>query len=227
MARKSRIGLPGVPQHVVQRGNNKQACFFNEADYFYFLDTLYQCLEDNGCLLHAYILMSNHVHLLVTPETTAGISMLMRDIGRKYVRYFNDTYGRTGTLWEGRFKSSLVDSERYCLSCYRYIELNPVAAKMVLVPEDYPWSSYHTNALGEDSDLVTPHATWLSLGKNDDCRQMAYRELFKVRLSTEDIEALRFGVSKQLPVGSVEFKAKIESAISVRLGTGKRGRPCF
>lgn len=224
MTRKQRIGLPGVPQHVVQRGNNKQACFFNEADYYFFLATLYESLENNGCLMHAYVLMTNHVHLLATPNTTDGISLVMRDLGRKYVRYFNDTYGRTGTLWEGRFKSSMVDSERYCLSCYRYIELNPVAAKMVLAPEDYPWSSYHTNALGQTSDLLAPHATWLSLGNNDTGRQKAYRKLFDEKLTTEDIEALRYGARKQLPVGSVEFKEKIESALSVRLGTGKRGR---
>ena len=225
MARKPRVGLPGIPQHVVQRGNNKQACFYNEADYYYFLTVLYDGLENNGCQLHAYVLMTNHVHILVTPASKDGVSSMMMDVGRKYVRYFNDTYGRTGTLWEGRFKSSLVDSERYCLACYRYIELNPVAAKMVPLPEDYPWSSFHTNALGEPSDLVSPHATWLSLGGNDEARQNAYRELCREKLATEDIEAFRFGARKQLPVGSPDFKAKIESALSVRLGTGKRGRP--
>ena len=225
MSRKQRITLPGVPQHVVQRGNNKQACFFNEADYYFFLAALYDGLENNACQLHAFILMTNHVHLLVTPTTKDGVSLLMRDLGRKYVRYINDTYGRTGTLWEGRFKSSMVDSERYCLACYRYIELNPVVAKMVPVPEDYPWSSFHTNALGETSDLIFPHATWLSLGETDEERQKAYRELCEEKLSADDVEALRYGTRKQLPVGSPEFKANIESTLSVKLGTGKRGRP--
>ena len=227
MVRKPRIGMPGVPQHVVQRGNNKQFCFYNEADYYFFLTVLYEALEKNACRLHAFVLMTNHVHFLVTPSTKDGTSGLMRDLGRKYVRYFNDTYGRTGTLWEGRFKSSLVDTERYCLACYRYIELNPVAASMVPVPERYPWSSYHTNALGETSKLLTPHSTWLSLGSTDDARQRIYRELFKEKLPAEDIEALRYGLSKQLPVGSLEFKAKIESELSIVLGTGKRGRPTF
>ena len=225
MSRKQRIGIPGVPQHVVQRGNNKQACFFGEADYHYFLAILYDCLEKNKCVMHAYVLMTNHVHLLITSSTRDGVSLLMRDLGRRYVRYFNDTHDRTGTLWEGRFKSSLVDSERYCLSCYRYIELNPVSAKLVSEPEDYPWSSYHVNALGKTCEPIYPHSTWLALGEDDIRRQQAYRELFKEKLSLEDIEALRFGAKKQLPVGSAKFKARVESAMSVTLGSGKCGRP--
>ncbi len=216
--------MPGIPQHIVQRGNNKQACFFNESDYYFFMQTLFESLQKNECHLHAYVLMTNHVHLLVTPTEQHGISLLMRDIGRKYVRFINDTYGRTGTLWEGRFKSSMVDSERYCLACYRYIELNPVTAKMVRDPKDYPWSSFHTNALGLPSDLITPHATWLSLGGDDASRQAAYFELFSETLNRQDVEALRYGARKQLPVGSPEFKAKIESALSIKLGTGKRGK---
>jgi len=225
MVRATRIGLPGIPQHIVQRGNNKQACFFNESDYYYFIETLFESLKKNECQLHAYVLMTNHVHLLVTPTEPQGTSSLMKDLGRKYVRVINDTYGRTGTLWEGRFKSSMVDSERYCLACCRYIELNPVTAKMVGDPRDYPWSSFHTNALGLTSDLITPHPMWTALGSNDSERQAAYLELFSTALDRRDVEALRYGSRKQLPVGSAEFKASIESALSIKLGTGKRGNP--
>ena len=224
MARTKRIGPPGVPQHITQRGNNRQACFFNESDYYFFLDTLHESLNRNRCCLHAFVMMTNHVHLLVTPRALHGTSLLMRDIGRKYVRYFNDTYGRSGTLWEGRFKSSLVDSERYCLACYRYIELNPVSAKMVVAPADYPWSSFHTNALGNTSDLIHPHPAWNALGQDSATRQKNYLALFDQALDPEDVEAIRFGARKELPVGSSEFKARIENMLKIKLGTGKRGR---
>jgi len=224
MARKTRIDLPGVPQHVIQRGNNRQACFFNEGDYYFFLDTLYESLEKNECKLHAFVLMTNHVHFLVSPKERGGVSGLMMDLGRKYVRFINDTYARSGTLWEGRFKSSLVDSERYCLACYRYIELNPVVAKMVSAPGDYPWSSFHANALGKASDLIKPHQVWNELGEDAYTRQMAYHALFDRALNSQEIEAIKYGARKELPVGSPEFKEKIEKSLSIKLGTGKRGR---
>jgi len=223
MVRAARIGLPGIPQHIVQRGNNKQACFFSESDYFFFMEALFESLKKNECHLHAYVLMTNHVHLLVTPSAPQGTSLMMMDLGRKYVRFINDTYGRTGTLWEGRFKSSMVDTERYCLACYRYIELNPVTSRMVRDPGDYPWSSFHTNALGLTSDLITPHPMWTALGNTESERQAAYLKLFSETLDRRDVEALRYGSRKQLPVGSAEFKASIENALSIKLGTGKRG----
>ena len=141
MARKPRFVLPGYPRHVVQRGNNRQACFFDESDYRKYLDSLAEAAHKYHCQVHAYVLMTNHVHLLVTPTTDEGISQMMQSVGRRYVRYFNGVYRRTGTLWEGRYKASLVQTDSYLLTCYRYIELNPVRAEMVPDPGDYPWSS--------------------------------------------------------------------------------------
>ena len=154
MARKPRFNLPGVPQHVIQRGNNRESCFFDAEDYRCYLDALGHASKQCGCAVHAYILMTNHVHLLVTQERRDGVSAMMQSLGRRYVRYINDRHRRTGTLWEGRYKAALVDSERYLLACYRYIELNPVRAGMVELPGRYPWSSYRYNALGMPDSLV-------------------------------------------------------------------------
>jgi len=146
MARKPRVFLQGVAQHVVQRGNNREPCFFAEADYQFYLECLAESATKYACQLHAYVLMTNHVHLLVTPENESSLSGMMQSLGRRYVRYVNHTYKRTGTLWEGRYKSSLVQSENYLLTCSRYIELNPVRANMVETPAEYRWSSYGHNA---------------------------------------------------------------------------------
>jgi putative transposase len=148
MPRKTRMYLPGVPVHIVQRGNNRNACFFCEDDYRYYKQVLEEGMQRYGVALHAYCLMTNHVHLLMTPQWEDSISRVIQHLGRQYVQHVNKTYGRSGTLWEGRHKSSLVDAEHYLLSCYRYVELNPVTATMVKKPEEYPWSSYHFNALG-------------------------------------------------------------------------------
>ena len=145
MARKPRFNLPGVPQHVIQRGNNREPCFYGDGDYQRYLGDLREAADRNDCRLHAYVLMTNHVHLLVTPMAEHGVTHLMQDLGRKYVRYINHNYQRTGTLWEGRYKSSLIDSEAYLLVCMRYIELNPVRAGMVQHPGEYRWSSYNGN----------------------------------------------------------------------------------
>lgn len=225
MARQKRLNIPGVPQHVVQRGNNRQPCFHNDADCQRFLEILHRACMDHDCQLHAFVLMANHAHLLVSPAAGDGVTWLMRDLGRSYVRYFNDTYRRTGTLWEGRFRSSLVDSERYLLACYRYIELNPVRALLVGAPGDYPWSSYHVNALGRHSDLITPHRQWLSLGNSHQARLKRYRALFERPLKAAEVERMRRGLRKGLPVGSASFKREIERKTGLRLSTGRRGRP--
>jgi len=224
MARTQRLNLPGVPQHVVQRGNNRQACFFNDSDCVFYLKTLLEACQKHQCALHAFVLMTNHAHLLITPQEGDGVSRLMMDLGRTYVRYVNNIYHRTGTLWEGRFKSSMVDSTRYLIACYRYIELNPVRANMVRLPAEYAWSSYHANALGEQCELITPHERWLALGRNDKDRRRAYLDLFTESLDPKSVEDIRFGVSKGLPVGGQNFKRMIETKLQIRLGTGKRGR---
>ena len=156
MPRKPRFFLPDVPVHVVQRGNNRQAVFFDDSDYRAYLSWIREGCERYGCEIHAYVLMTNHVHLLATPQATNSISRMLQYVGRRYVPYINHTYGRTGTLWEGRFKASLIHAEGYLLTCYRYIELNPVRAQMVEAPELYRWSSFRANALGGFERVVRP-----------------------------------------------------------------------
>ena len=166
MARLSRFVLPGQPQHLIQRGNNRQAVFFAEDDYQFYRETLRDACGNHDCHIHAYVMMTNHVHLLITPITETGISKVMQSLGRRYVQHVNFKYRRTGTLWEGRYRATLLDSERYLLSCQRYIELNPVRAGMVKHPGEYPWSSYRCNALGEPDELVSAHELLRRLGEN-------------------------------------------------------------
>ena len=166
MARQPRFVLPGHPQHVIQRGNNRSVIFGAEEDYGFYLDRLREGCNKHGCDVHAYVLMTNHTHLLLTPHSENGIGKLMQYIGRYYVQYFNYQYRRTGTLWEGRYKATLLDSEQYLLTCYRYIELNPVRAAMVDHPREYPWSSYRFNALGEPDGVIIPHELYQQLGKD-------------------------------------------------------------
>ena len=158
MPRKPRFHLPGVPVHVVQRGNNRQAVFYDEQDYRAYLKWLEEGAERYGCAIHAYVLMTNHVHLLVSPAHGESLGRLMQYLGRYYVLYINHHYGRSGTLWEGRYKASLIQAQDYLLACYRYIELNPVRAGMAKGPGQYRWSSYGYNALGREDRLLTPHS---------------------------------------------------------------------
>lgn len=225
MPRPARLNLPGIPQHITQRGNNRQACFFAKTDYVLYLTLLADACRTHQCEVHAYVLMTNHVHLLITPRTAEGVSLVMRDLGRDYVRQVNVAYQRSGTMWEGRFKSSLVDKDAYCLACYRYIELNPIRANMVSNPSEYNWSSFGANALGARNDLITPHESWLALGNSDSNRRHAYLSLFEQALEQNRIEDIRYGVRKGLPTGHDRFKRQIEDALSIKLGTGKRGRP--
>ena len=150
MARLPRLYVPGCSHHIIQRGNNRDACFFDEKDYAFYLQQLKISAEQSGVAIHAFVLMTNHVHLLVTPSTANACAKMMQSLGRKYVQYINLTYRRSGTLWEGRYKSTLVDSDSYFLTVSRYIELNPVRAKMVTSPSEYVWSSYRANAMGKE-----------------------------------------------------------------------------
>lgn len=225
MPRPRRLNIPFIPQHITQRGNNRQACFYADDDYRLYLGLLDKACRTHDCSLHAYCLMTNHVHLLMTPSAPAGASRVMQDVGRDFVRSFNRIHRRTGTLWEGRFKSSLVDTRRYCLVCYRYIELNPVRAGMVRHPADYPWSSYRYNANGNPAAPVIPHDCWLELGADNSSRQAAYRALFRESLEPSDIARIRDSLKTGLPTGNDRFRHEIEKALPVRLGHGKRGRP--
>lgn len=211
--------------HVVQRGNDRQPCFLDVVDYQRYLRALKEAAIECECHVHAYVLMPNHVHLLVTPATLGGVSRMMQQLGRGYVGYFNTRHHRSGTLWEGRFKSSLVDSDRYLLTCYRYIEMNPVRAAMVAAPGDYLWSSHGSNALGEPDAVVSPHSLYLGLGRNDIERRAAYRELLRLSISDDDLSAIRKHVRQQRVLGTTHFQATIEAMSGRCVRVRPRGRP--
>ena len=191
MPRKPRFNLPCIPQHIIQRGNNREPCFYAEEDYHRYLNDLNEAALKYQCRIHAYVLMTNHVHILVTPMVENGISQMMQALGRRYVRYINTTYKRTGTLWEGRYKSSLIDSEKYLLVCMCYIELNPVRASMVEHPGEYKWSSYHQNAQMGAGKLINNHPIYIQLGATLVERQQSYRELFRNYLASDVIDQIR------------------------------------
>lgn len=225
MARKPRFSLAGVPQYVVQRGNNREPCFHGVEDGQRYLADLRDALEHNGCRLHTYVLITNHVHLLMTPMQMHGVSHLMQDVGRKYVRYINHTYRRTGTLWEGRYKASLIDSDAYLLSCMRYIELNPVRARMVLHPSEYRWSSFAANAYGNANPILTPHPVYEQLGVDAVGRQHAYRELFRHHLDNNLLHSIREALNQELVLGREDFKDRIEQMTARQTRPGQNGRP--
>ena len=226
MPRQIRYNLPGIPQHVIQRGNNRQATFFAEEDYTRYLSDLKSACDSHQCEVHAYVLMTNHVHLLMTPLKEDGIAKTMQSLGRRYVVYINHTYRRTGTLWEGRYKAALIDSEQYLLTCYRYIELNPVRAEgMVDHPDEYRWSSYRANALGEVDELLKPHPLYLALGVSPQARQATYRALFDAHIDEHSLLAIRESLNQCRVLGSERFKDQIEHALSRRVRPGKPGRP--
>ena len=225
MPRKPRFTAVGIPQHVIQRGNNREPCFFADQDYRRYLDDLGDALDKNDCVLHAYVLMTNHVHLLITPYSTHGMAHTMQDLGRKYVTYVNRSYRRSGTLWEGRYKASLVDSEAYILTCMRYIELNPVRAGMVEHPGGYKWSSYQANAHNKPDSIITPHPLYLDLDAEPQARQHAYRELFRHHLDPDTLHTIRESLNQELVLGSEAFKDKIEQTLKRQTRRGQDGRP--
>lgn len=226
MPRRPRIQLAGIPQHLVQRGVNREPCFFAEEDYHCYLHWLEEAAADWHCAVHAYVLMTNHVHLLITPSTEEGPAKLMQSIGRRYVQYINRVYRRSGTLWEGRFKSSAVQTEDYLLLCQRYIELNPVRAGMVSDPGQYRWSSYRHHALGQMDARLRPHSLYLALGQGQAARQAAYRALFRSELDEEAIANIRLALQQGQPFGNERFQEKISVAAGMRRVRPQRGRPC-
>ncbi len=225
MPRQPRPDLAGVPQHVVQRGNDRQPCFFADADYLCYLTSLREVSLRYGVSIHAYVLMTNHVHLLATPSDSGGVSRMMQCLGRQYVPYINVRYRRTGTLWEGRFKSCLVDTGDYLWSCYRYIELNPVRAAMVASPSDYRWSSHHANAYGVDDPVVTMHAEYRRLGADSATRQAAYQLVFERAISDDRMQAIRDHLRQQRALGSERFQQQIEAVLGRSMQARERGRP--
>jgi putative transposase len=225
MARQTRFVLPGHPQHVIQRGNNRQPTFFAEEDYRFYLNCLTDAAQRYHCAVHAYVLMTNHVHLLTSPSDRDGISRMLQHVDRRYVRYINHVYRRSGTLWEGRYKATLVDSERYLLTCYRYIELNPVRAKMVEGPADYAWSSYRHNAYGEANAVITRHERYRALGGTDTARQRRYRELFRHHMENTLLHEIRETTNQCRVLGNDRFREQIDAALQIKATPRRRGRP--
>jgi putative transposase len=223
MARHPRLVFPGVALHVRQRGNDRQNCFRQDSDRLVYLSLLRDFSRLQQCAIHAYCLMTNHVHLLVTPSNEIDCALLMRDLGRCYAAYFNRRYERTGALWEHPFRSCLVDSAEYVITCYRYIELNPVRAHMVPRPQEYPWSSYAGNAGLRSDPLVAPHAEYLALGRDEMSRPRAYRDLLNEAEQPSQVKALREATDAGFPPVGARLKEQLEKA-GVRLERGTPGR---
>ena len=225
MPRRARLSVAGIPWHIIQRGNNRAVCFHAAEDYRRYLDHLTELSRRFGCTVHAYVLMTNHVHLLLTPAKTDSAAQMMKHLGQRYVQYVNRVYRRSGTLWEGRFRSCLTQSEDYVLACYRYIELNPVRAGMVRHPRDYRWSSFHANGDGRRDALVTPHEQYLGLARSEDGRREAYRALIKAHLDPDVIERIRSATNGNVVLGNKRFEEQIAKMLKRRVTRGKAGRP--
>lgn len=226
MPRKPRFYIAEMPVHVVQRGHSREPVFFEDGDYHAYLGWLKESAQRYHCAVHAYVLMTNHVHLLVTPDRKDGVTLMMQYIGRRYVPYINATYGTSGTLWEGRYKASLVQDEHYLLTCMRYIELNPVRANMVRTPGHYRWSSYRSNAAGQPQSFITPHPEYKALGRTAARRHAAYKALFQAHVDDpRELDEIRAAWQTGTPLGNDLFKEKIERKLKCKIGQARRGRP--
>ena len=228
MARLPRYVIPGQPQHIFQRGNYRQAIFAADEDYGFFRDALIEASVKHDLAIHAYVWMTNHIHLLATPGEEDSITKVFQSVGRKYVQYFNFNYQRSGTLWEGRYRATVVDSDRYLLTVMRYIELNPVRACIAAHPRDYPWSSYRRNASGEtgkNADWLVSHPEYRHLGNAADARQAAYRQLFKAAVSNDDLKLIRDCTHKGWALGNERFSKKMEAMGQRRAASKGVGRP--
>lgn len=225
MPRQPRYFIPGIPQHVILRGVDRQATFFAADDYTLFLTALGKNAAKYDCSIHAHVLMTNHVHLLMTPAERRAIPNLIQAMGRNYVQAINRRYGRTGTLWQGRYKASLIQEDVYFLTCQRYIELNPVRAGMVSDPGDYPHSSYRHHAFGRPAPAIHPHDVYLALANTPDSRRSAYRRLFDVELSRPVVDRIRETTNSCRVLGNDRFIDQIESMLGRRVRPRPRGRP--
>lgn len=225
MPRRPRINLPGVFQHVIQRGVDRQPVFFSDDDCRIYLDWLGEYVYKRNVALHAYCLMTNHVHLLLSTPSAGDLSGLMQDMGRRYVQHVNRTYRRSGGLWQGRYKASYVQSEHYLLACMRYVELNPVRAGMVQAPGEYRWSSYRSNALGAEDRLLTPHEQYLAFGSTAEERQQVYRGLFATEVDDPAWNLIRTATQQGVVVGDSRFAEAIEKRIGQMMQPRPRGRP--
>ncbi len=225
MARLPRLSIPGYPHHVIQRGNNRQVIFLKDADRLRMLELLEDHAGQHEVAVHAYVLMDNHFHLLLTPKTGVGLSRLMQAVGRRYVRYFNDVHGRSGTLWEGRYRSTLIEPDSYLLACMAYIDLNPVRAGLVAQARDFPWSSHaHYAGLRVDR-LVSPHPLYWELGNTPFAREAAYARLVQEGLSLPQQQALTESALRGWALGGPDFLATLQKKTERRLSKASPGRP--
>ena len=225
MARLARLTVPGYPHHVIQRGNNRQAIFASPEDHRFMLALLADNASKFAVHLHAYVLMGNHFHLLATPQADTSLPQMMQAVGRRYVRYFNDRHGRSGSLWEGRYRSTLIETERYLLACMVYIDLNPVRAGMVAEARDYPWSS-HGHYVGAHVDkLVTPHALYWSLGNTPFAREVAYADLVRAGIAADMQASLTASALSGWPLGTPDYTAGLQTQTTRRVHKAAAGRP--
>jgi len=225
MPRLPRFYHPGATLHVVQRGNNRTPVFRCPADHRFYLDCLRDAARTHRVAIHGYVLMTNHVHLLTSPADEHALPRMMQTIGRRYVGRFNFMYRRTGTLWEGRYKAMLLDTEDYLFTCLRYIELNPVRARVVEAPSEYRWSSYRTNALGDHDPIVTAHPLYLALAPSAEERRDIYRRMFGEPLGDQTINAIRDATRFEWALGSAAFRAGVEAITGRRTERLSKGRP--
>lgn len=225
MARLPRLTLPGYPHHVIQRGNNRQSIFLSAADYPVMRGLLEENARKFGVALHAYVLMGNHFHLLATPTSDGSLAQMMQAVGRAYVRYFNDRHGRSGTLWDGRYRSTVLQAESWLLACMAYLDLNPVRAGLVKDARDYPWSS-HGHYVGMRTDkLLTPHPLFWQLGNTPFAREAAYAELVRAGITSAQQDALTRSSLGGWALGSDEFVADLQKSTERRVSKARPGRP--
>ena len=213
MPRRPRLVVPNVPLHIIQRGNNRQNCFFTDSDNLVYLDLLRRAAQNAQCKVHAYVLMSNHVHILATPHDEQGPGSMMKAVGERYVRYLNERYRRSGTLWDGRYRSCLIEDDTYLLVCHRYIELNPVRAGLVAHPSLHRWSSHRCNAYAEPDPIVAPHSIVTALGSEPFERMHAYRQLFASTLQEQEISQIREATNSNYACGSINFRETMEQTL--------------
>ena len=225
MARLPRLSVPGYPHHVIQRGNNRQAIFTSDDDRAFLLSLFGENAQKFGVAVHAYVLMGNHFHLLATPQTVDGLPQMMQAVGRRYVRYFNDVQGRTGTLWEGRYRSTLVQTDRYLLACMAYIDLNPVRAGMVAHAADYGWSS-HGHYIGRQNEAwLTPHPLYWDMGNTPFAREAAYAAMVQAGVNQEQQQALTSSALSGWALGEKSFVQGLQKQTTRRVNRAKAGRP--
>lgn len=225
MARLPRYNIVNQPQHIIQRGSSGQQVFFDTQDYQYFHDCLDTAAYNYGLKIHAFVLMPDHVHVLATPGSSDSIARTIQSIGRNYVQYFNECNHSVGTIWEGRYRATVIDAKQYMLTCSRYIELNPVRAGLVKNPKEYPWSSYSYNTSSRPNEMISPHRQYLKLGNNDRERAQAYRALFRQNIDTDTIQTITDATLKGWALGDARFATKIEKLCGRRATQLAKGRP--